>query len=47
MGAVGGASISGGVLVGLLVHIPPDNDDNNDDEDGEVGVQGPYMLPQF
>ena len=41
-GAVGGASVSGGVVVAVPPHIPPDDvsdDDDDDDDQAEVSVQ--------
>ena len=39
-GAVGGASVLGGVVVAVPPHIPPDDvSDDDDDDQAEVSVQ--------
>ena len=38
-GAVGGASVLGGVVVAVPLHIPPDDVSDDDDDQAEVSVQ--------
>ena len=41
-GAVGGVSVSGGVVVSLPAHIPPDDDPDSDNVDSEVRIHNVY-----
>ena len=44
-GAVGGASVLGGVVVAIPLHILPDDNVSDDDDDkGEVSVQDIYIT---
>ena len=42
VGAVGGASVSDGVVVSLPAHIPPDDDPDSDNADSEVHIHNVY-----
>ena len=44
-GVVGGASVLGGVVVAVPLHIPPDDvSDDDDDDQAEVSVQDKMFL---